>query len=259
MTNRWFEGRKDLFFKELVHTFLESKVFFDQLYQHYRVQKAVLFEHMEYWIGSETKKGPLWVLKDTSHMLFRQSGSKLTLSEYLFDWTVGSIFHEAMKLKEDAYQIEAYLPSAEGIKTADNREDIEAILADYVTIIEKATKNLGAEIRSIHHLFARASERLRELLANHAPNGLLVRCLLEERALVEQALGRNMLEKIFAEIYPQHPEQAYITAGKSCMRGGWFKEAQAYFHKALEIKPGQHEAQKCLREAENRLASGGTR
>ena len=48
MTNRWFEGRKDLFFKNLVQTFLESKVFFDQLNQHYRVQKAVLFEHMEY-------------------------------------------------------------------------------------------------------------------------------------------------------------------------------------------------------------------
>ncbi len=259
MVNRWFEGRKDLFFKNLVQTFLESKVFFDQLNQHYRVQKAVLFEHMEYWIGSEMKKGPLWILKDSSHMLFRQSGSKCTLSEYLFDWTVGSIFHEAMKLKEDAYQIEAYLPSAEGITPEDNREDIEAILADYVTIIEKATKNLGAEIRSIHHLFARAAERLRELLVNHAHNGLLVRCLIEERELVDQALGRNTLEKILAEIYPQHPEQAYITAGKSCMRGGWFKEAQAYFTKALEIKPGQHEVQKCLREAEQRLSGGGTR
>jgi hypothetical protein len=259
MVNRWFEERKDLFFKELVHTFLESKVFFDQLYQHYRVQKAVLFEHMEYWIGSETKKGPLWTLKDNCHMLFRQTGSKLTLSEYLFDWTVGSIFHEGMKLKEDSYQIEAYLPSTESIKSPDSKEDIEAVLAEYVTIIEKVTKNLGAEIRSIHYLFAKASERLRELLVNHAHNGLLVRCLLEEQVLVEQALGRNSLEKILAAIYPQHPEQAYVTAGKSCMRGGWFKEAQAYFGKALELKPGHSEAQKGLREAEHRLSGRGTR
>jgi hypothetical protein len=259
MVNRWVEGRKDLFFKDLVYTFLESKVFFDQLYQHYRVQKAVLFDHMECWIGGETKKGPLWALKDNCHLLFRQSGSKITLSEYLFDWTVGSIFHEGIKLKEDAYQLEAYLPSTESIKSPDNKEAIEAVLAEYVTIIEKATKNLGAEIRSIHHLFARASERLRELLVNHAHNGLLVRCLLEERALVEQALGRNSLQKILAEIYPQHPEQAYIIAGKSCMRGGWFKEATAYFTKAMELKPGHSEAQKCLREAEHRLSMGGTR
>lgn len=259
MTNRWFEGRKDLFFKELVYTFLESKVFFDQLYRHYRKHKIVPFERMESWIGTETRKGPLWNLKDTCHMLFRQSGPKITLSEYLFDWTMGSIFHEGMKLKEDAYQLEAYLPSTEGIKASDNKEDIEAILAEYVTIIEKVTRNLGAEIKSIHDLFDRASERLRELLANHAHNGLMVRCLLEESELVEKALGKNSLEKILAALYPQHPEQAYLTAGKSCMRGGWFKEATVYFSKALELKPSQPEAQKCLREAEHRLSPGGTR
>lgn len=259
MTNRWFEGRKELFFKELVYTFLESKVFFDQLYRHYRKHKIVPFERMESWIGTETRKGPLWNLKDTCHMLFRQSGPKITLSEYLFDWTVGSIFHEGMKLKEDAYQLEAYLPSTEGITSSDNKEDIEAILAEYVTIIEKVTRNLGAEIKSIHDLFDRASERLRELLANHAHNGLMVRCLLEESELVEKALGKNSLEKILAALYPQHPEQAYLTAGKSCMRGGWFKEAKVYFSKVLELKPSQPEAQKCLREAEHRLPPGGTR
>ncbi len=259
MVNRWFEGRKDLFFKDLVHTFLESKVFFDQLYRYYRTHKAVPFERMEYWIGAETKKGPLWTLKDICHMFFRQSGSKITLSEYLFDWTVGSIFHEGMKLKEDAYQLEVYLPSTEGIKSSDNKEDIEAILAEYVTFIEKAAKNIGAEIKSIHYLFTKASERLRELLASYAHNGLLVRCLLEESKLVEIALGKNSLKKILATLYPQHPEQAYLTAGKSCMRGGYFIAAKTYFSKALELKPGQPEAQKCLREAEQKMSPGESR
>lgn len=262
VTNRWFEGRKELFFKELVHTFLESKVFFDELYQHYRKHKAVPFERMEYWIGTEIKKGPLWTLKDSCHMLFRRSGSKIALSEYLFDWTVGSIFHEGMKLKEDAYQLEAYLPSTEGIKISDNKEDIQEILAEYVTIvsiIEKAARNLGAEIKSLHSLFARASEQLRELLANYTHNGLLVRCLLEESELVEKALGKKSLQKILASLYPEHPEQAYLTAGKRCLVGGWFKEAQIYFNKALEIKPNHPEAQKCLREAEKKLSPGGTR
>lgn len=262
MVNRWFEGRKDLFFKELVQSFLESKVFFDQLYQHYRKHKTLPFERMEYWIGTESKKGPLWLLKDTCHMLFRQSGSKINLSEYLFDWTVGSIFHEGMKLKEDAYQLEAYLPSSEGIKASEDKEDIQETLAEYVAIvttIEKAARNLRAEIKSIHHLFARASERLRELLANYARNGLLVRFLLEEGELVEKALGRNSLQAMLAALYPHHPEQAYLTAGKSCMRGGWFQEAKNYFSKALKITSNHPEAQKCLREAEEKLLSGDTR
>jgi len=71
MTNRWFEERKDLFFRDLVHSFLEAKVFFDELYRHYRKHKTVPFERMQYWIGTETRKGPLWNLKDSCHLLFR--------------------------------------------------------------------------------------------------------------------------------------------------------------------------------------------
>jgi hypothetical protein len=262
MVNRWFEERKDLFFRDLVRSFLEVKVYFDELYRHYRKHKTVPFERMQYWIGTETRKGPLWNLKDSCHLLFRDSDDKLTLSEYLFDWTVGSIFHEGIKLKEDAYQLESYQPRTEGIQTSDSKEDIQEVLSEYVTIatvIEKAARNLGAGIKSMHELFARASEQLRELLASHTHNGLLMRCLLEESELVEKALGRNSLQKIIDALYPEHPEQAYLAAGKNCLRGGWFQEAKAYFSRALEIKPGYPEAQKCLREAEQKLLPGGAR
>jgi tetratricopeptide (TPR) repeat protein len=262
MVNRWFEERKDLFFRDLVYSFLEAKVFFDELHRHYRKHKTVTFERMEYWIGTETRKGPLWNLKDSCHLLFRDSDAKLTLSEYLFDWTVGSIFHEGIKLKEDAYQLESYQPRTEGIQTSDDKQDIREVLSEYVTIatvIEKAARNLGAGIKSMQELFARASEQFRELLASHTHSGLLMRCLLEESELVEKALGRNSLQKIIAALYPKRPEQAYLSAGKSCLRGGWFKEAQTYFSTALEIKPDHPEAQKCLREAEKKLSPGGAR
>ena len=259
MANRWFEGRKDLFFRDLVHNFLESKIFFDQLYRYYRTNKTVPFERMEYWIGTEAKKGPLWNVKDSCHMLFRKAGSRINLTEYLFDWTVGSIFHEGMKLKEDAYQLEAYLPSAESVDASDDTENIEEILAEYVTVIEKATRNLGAEVKSIRYLFAKASERLRELLVNHAHNGLLVRFLLEHGELVDRALGKNSLQEMLTALYPQHPERAYFTAGKSCLTGGWYQEAKNYFTRALEIRSHYPDAQKYLRETDQKLSPGGTR
>ena len=96
--NQWFKERKDLFFKDLVHNFLESRIFFNDLYRHYKKTDTIPFERMDFWVGSETKQGPLWNLKDNCHKLFRKTGLKISLSEYLFDWTVGSIFHEAMKL-----------------------------------------------------------------------------------------------------------------------------------------------------------------
>jgi len=259
VANRWFEGRKDLFFRDLVHNFLESKIFFDQLYRYYRTNKTVPFERMEYWIGSETKKGPLWSLKDICHMLFRKTGSRISLSEYLFDWTVGSIFHEGMKLKEDAYQLEAYLPSAESVDASDTTEDIDEILAEYVTVIAKANRNLGAEIKSMRSLFAKASERLRELLVMHAHNGLLVRFLLEHGELLERAFGTHSSQEVLSSLYPQHPERAYFTAGKSYLSGGRYEEAKHYFTKALEMRAHYPEAQKCLRETDQKLSPGGTR
>lgn len=256
MENRWFEERKDLFFRNLIQSFLESKMFFDDLYQYYKTNDAIVFERMDFWVGTEIKKGPLWNLKDNCHNIFRKSESKINLSEYLFDWTLGSIFHEGMKLKEDVYQLEVYLPSTDKINTSKGAEQIEEVLEEYFTVIDKATRNLDAEMESIKDLFSKAVERLKELLTNHAHNGLLIRFLLENKKLVEKALGRNSLEEIISSLYPDQPERAYFTAGKSCLKGGWFKEAKEYFKKALEMNPNYKDATNHLKEVEQNLAGG---
>lgn len=256
MENRWFEGRKDLFFKDLVHKFLESKIFFSDLYRYYKKNDAIPFERMDFWVGSETKQGPLWNLKDNCHKLFRKPESKISLSEYLFDWTVGSIFHEGMKLKEDVYQLEAYLPTSDTIDKSDDGEEIEEILEEYFTVIDKSSKNLAAEIESIQYLYAKAVERLRELLINHAHNGLLLRFLLENKKLVDKALGKNSTQEILASLHPQQPEKIYFIAGMSCLKGGWFKDAIKHFKKALKINPKDTEAKKWLKETEKKLRGG---
>ena len=256
MGNQWFEERKDLFFKDLVHYFLESKICFDELYRNYKKTGAVPFDRMDLWVGSEAKKGLLWNAKDNSHRLFRNTESKISLSEYLFDWSLGSIFHEGMKLKEDAYQLEVYLPSYKNIDTSKKTEEIEEILEEYITVIEKATSNLDAEMKSINYLFAKAVERLKELLVSHAHNGLTLRFLLENKELVEKALGTKSLSHLILSLYPHEPERAYLMAGKSYLNGGWFKEAIHCCNKALEINPNSTEAKEQLREAEHKLSPG---
>ena len=254
--NQWFEERKDLFFKDLVHYFLESKIFFDELYLYYKKTGAVPFDRMDLWVGTESKKGLLWNAKDNSHKLYRTTDSKISLSEYLFDWSLGSIFHEGMKLKEDAYQLEVYLPSYKNIDSPKKAEEIEEILREYLTVIEKATSNLEAEMESINYLFGKTVERLKELLVSHAHNGLTLRFLLENKKLVEKALGTKSLQQLIVSLYPNHPERAYLMAGKSYLNGGWYTEAIHCFNKALEISPGSSEAKKELQEAEHKLSPG---
>jgi tetratricopeptide (TPR) repeat protein len=255
--NGWFLERKDLFFKDLVQSFLESKILFDDLYRGYKQNKPVPFEQMDSWIGTDTKKGPLWNLKDSCHKLFRKPSSKISLSEYLFDWTLGSVFHEGMKLKEDVYQLEAYLPSYDKIDTSKNLSEIEEILQEYRSIIDNATNNLKTEMESIHTLFLKAVERLKELLVNQVHNGLLIRFLLEQKSLVEKALGEKSLEHIIDSRYPGHPENAYFMAGKSYLKGGWFKEALHYFSKALEINPHHAESKQFREDVKQKLSAGG--
>ena len=252
MKNRWFEERKDLFFKELVHTFLESKILFDELYRTFKQCNAIAFERMDFWVGSEIKKGPLWNLKDTSHKLFRKSESKISLSEYLFDWTLGSIFHEAMKLKEDAYQLEVYLPSYDKIDASLDAKAIRKILKEYFTVIDNATHNVKEEMEQIHYLFSKAAVRLEELLITHATNGILIRFLLKNEALIENALGKNSFSTIISSLYPQQPEKAHIVVADSYLMGGWFKDAIALFNKALAINPNCAEARKKLLDIEKK-------
>jgi len=255
--NSWFSERKNLFFTDLVQSFLESKILFDDLYRHYKQNKPVPFERLDSWIGTETKKGPLWSLKDNCHKLFRKPRAKISLSEYLFDWTLGSVFHEGMKLKEDAYQLEAYLPSYDKINTSKDASEIEEILEEYRSIIDKATNNLKSEMESINTLFSKAVERLKELLINHSHNGLLLRFLLEHASLVEKALGEKSLEHIIDSLYPGHPENAYCIAGKSYLKGGWFKEALYHFGKALEVNPQHAESQQYREDVKQKLSPGG--
>ena len=61
----------------------------------------------------DDEQSPLYRLKERSHALFRTEGSRLRLEqqrEVLFDLAIGSLFHEAMKFRENFYQLQVYAP-----------------------------------------------------------------------------------------------------------------------------------------------------
>ena len=70
---------------------------------------SVSFEVLDDLIGTKMNKGLLWRLKDTAHLLFRNEEGD-PLSGRFLDWGMGYIFHEAFKLREDAYQNLNYAP-----------------------------------------------------------------------------------------------------------------------------------------------------
>jgi len=255
MINKWLlEEKRDLFIRDLVENFFEAKVFFDKFYKKYKQGGSISFKEMDYWVGTEVKKGQLWNLKDECHALFRDSKPEIGLCEHLFDWAFGSIFHECMKLKEDIYQIEAYKPVYLQFKqtsqvTAEVRETIKEIHL----VIDKIEKDLASMLEGINRLFSEAAAQLKKLFSNYAKNGLLVRFLLENRKLTETVFGENAFQEIFSSMYPDGLESAYFVAGISYLKGCWYKEAVGEFKKVLEINPQNIKAKSEMDKAKSEI------
>jgi hypothetical protein len=259
MVNKWLlEDRRDLFIRGMVEKFLEARAFFGQIYEKYKKEKGISFKEMDYWVGTELKKGPLWSLKDECHALFRHNESEIGLCEHFFDWTFGSIFHECMKLKEDIYQIEAYKPvylQFKQSKQTPGNAKIKEMLEEIQSVIDKVERDLATEMNEISYLFSEAATQLKRLFPNYSQNGLLVRFLVENEKLVDRVLGNGSLREILCSMYPDGFESAYFIAGKNYLDGCWYEKAVEAFKKVLEINPGNIEAKEELDRTKIKMAT----
>ena len=73
MRNFWLDERKEMLFRDLIKQFFYSYLFFKEINKEYKKKKHIPFSKMDWWVGTEIKKGPLWQIKDTAHILFRLS------------------------------------------------------------------------------------------------------------------------------------------------------------------------------------------
>ena len=235
MKTSWIEQRKDIFVSNLVQDFFAAKKYFDELLKHYKKNGSLPYSMLAVWVGSDTDKGPLWQLKEQSHRLYRSDRSKIILYENLFDWVVGSIFHESMKLKEDIYQIESYKPLLEmGLSdNAENRE-IAKIIQEYYALIDRVSRSLREEIESIDELFTKGLLHLRSLIVFCKSNALLLRFLIENKKTTETMFGQGSLQQILQEMFPAGVHEAYILISESSMQNGWYDQAQKYLKIAME-------------------------
>lgn len=243
----WLQERKSILLREIVRQMLAAKLFFDELYTTYKQSGTVSFQELETWIGTEGNKGSLWHLKDNAHLLFRKDSSQLFFYEEVFDWTLGSIFHESMKLKEDFYLLEVY--QKEGRVLTDDANipedvDTEGLLEEYKLIISRAEKSAKEEIDNIAYLFARGMEQLKNLIVRFRDDGLLVRFLAENDKLYEEIYGKGSFKELCAAMYDRGMEDAYLRAGRNYREGGWYDEALAILNKAIALNPNNKDLRK---------------
>jgi hypothetical protein len=265
----WFERRRHFFmrqvyddffgimraFQDVYWMFLDcresgSSVEFDLLVPDNENIRNRIWDKLTVMVGTELEKGPLWQLKDLCHRMWPEGASSTTFEGTLVDWFIGSIFHEAMKLKENIYILCSYGPAAlkkretEGIAGGDLQQ--LARVLDVTELIGRVGADVAGQLDQLAFLFGKTSYILRTMLPGLSGNLLVVRLIAEQEAVVETLWGEDAVA-LFADMFQGVSEKGFCAAGKSYLAGQWNEQAQIMYQRALHINADCDEAARQLK------------
>lgn len=214
---------------DILRDFAEVHDLVRELAEKHRAE-ALHFPEVTALIGDDESSG-LFRLKERCHALFREVGRSdrgPTHREALFDLAVGSLFHEAMKLRENLYQREVYGPRVRALHSGAGQES-KALFDEFEKMLGSVGTRLDEGIRELESLTQRTADQLRLLIAEAADAGIA-------RFLSENV---DRLDGIFGAPLNLLLEEAYGTvsnglelAARSYLASGSFQMAAECFDRA---------------------------
>jgi hypothetical protein len=225
MPKKWLTCKKDELITETFRNFclvhrrlLEECIVSDGPHQ-------VCFDCLDGLLGQETNQGPLWRLKDTAHLVFGSFPDTPTSGRSL-DWALGSLFHECMKLKEDAYHLTNYVPWFATIQAEACLPPEEAdIGADLKAIAAQTAESIEREIQRIRSVLSLCRRLFIAYLPQHRENRLLARFIYAHPGHIESVYG-DQSHSLLRSVYGPDPEPLIRLAAASLRDGGWTAEAE---------------------------------
>ena len=188
-------------------------------------ENPVCFRCLDNLLGQETNQGRLWRLKDTAHLVFR-SFPDTPLSGRSLDWALGYLFHECMKLKEDAYQLTNYVPWFESIDPSDRLSSEEAQIGnDLKAIAAQTAHSIHREIQRIKSVLHLCRRLFIAYLPQHRDNPLLARFIYAHLNHVTEVFGPQS-QILIRAVYGPNLTALVRLAATSFQQGGWAEEAQ---------------------------------
>jgi tetratricopeptide (TPR) repeat protein len=236
-----FQVTHDRNILEIVRGLLLSEVAFQEIFKKYK-EGCLRFSDIGVWIDDKGQS-LLYNLKEQCHSLFRNNGKKpVYKNEWLLDLVIGSIFHEAMKLRENIYQMEVYRPKYLQYKSKVGKSDYEKdYLQQFERIILKTKRGVVEGMEETRSLFQDAMAQLIDLFKEGANNTILVRFLLENLTLLQKVYGSKKAKEIFDLMFKKGFLDAYQLAGQSYLQSEHYDLSSNYFLKALKMDPQNHD------------------
>ena len=221
----------------IVKGLFQSQIAFQDIYQKY--QNGVLhFSEIENWVDDRGRT-LLYKLKEKCHSLFRSSKrSTFHKKEWLLDLAIASIFHEAMKLRENVYQLEVYRPRYLEYKRRMGKLTYEKdYLRQFEKIISKAKLGVSEGMGEMRSLFQDAAAQLIDFFRENRQNPFLIRFLIESQPLLTKVYGIKKRKEIFSLMFARGTVDAYRLAAQSCLHSGHYDLSATYFSKASNMDP----------------------
>jgi hypothetical protein len=232
-------------FVDIVRDFIVVHQRFSSLFDRFRTG-ALHFEEVRHLVA-DSDSSVLFRLKERVHGLFRERDPEepLRRGEALFDLAVGSLFHEALKFRENLYQLEVYGPKVRALR-AEGSDGSDELLAEFEKILLAASDRLGESLRETETLLEQTRRQLLALLRESMEStsaqgaedaGFVTRYLLEQRKSVEDVYPEGievLLERLHGNVL-----DAYLCAIRSHLESAHFREAITLIDEAHERLVGQ--------------------
>ena len=234
MSRHWLDANAPRLVAEILRDFCVVSMILEEQFTRFDNAGNLSYSVLRETLGDQMNKGILWRLKDTAHHLLRNTSS--TPSSRLLDWAIGYIFHETLKLMEDAHQHQYYAPSLTAFTEDIHSPELKAATHTFILMSEENHIDMGRAVSRIRKLLAHARLFFHRCYEGKSANKHLARLLYDKEHLIQKAFAEEY-ENFIRAIYGNAPCTLFINAAISLKDGGKRLGALEALHKARAIAP----------------------
>ncbi len=242
MSARWSTQNRDFLIRDLVRDYCVVHSILTEQSTRFAHSGTISYAVLNELLGDAMRKGVLWALKDAAHHLFRtpyameNCDKKVTSNENctianMLDWCVGYVFHECVKLKEDAFQRQHYTNRL--LQLNANAGQYKEIVDILMPFTKQTHESIAREMERILGVLANVRDLLVIFLQEHKDNAHVARFFVEEKELVQKSFA-NHFENLLTSLYGEDAEHHYILAIELALSNGKIEQAQSIIDIAFE-------------------------
>lgn len=240
MNPTWLNRRRPALVRDLVRDYCAAHAMLTEQLRRFERDGTVSYAIIRVLLGKAVSKGVLWRLKDTAHHLFRTlvpgavtpAGTPVPrecgLTGELIDWCVGFVFHECIKLREDAYQRQHYanrllhLQDVWRSAAEQNLQDAATepdALWPLVGLPRQTADSMERELRRILCVLDNGLGLLTRYLEGEADNAPLARWLAMEEERATAVFGERW-PHVLAALCGRDGEGLFTLAARDLLAAG---------------------------------------